>query len=381
MNEIIRLFIQHFKENIENAEIKVTGQSVRAFLKEQKSDVSFKRFNRFTDCRGRTTNNKYVYYLPRLLSIINVDSKSIKAEREFSKNAIRTLDIYGSKRRWAQEWYILLNYAYESGCSCLLDVFGGSGFISLMASKLDIFDTVILNDLSSTIYNFHRVMKSKSHFEKFIKELQDFQYMNIEIFNSLKYDLYTELSYANKEKRQYSQVLSVRKAVELFVVKYYSYNAQGAYVDRKKAVSSFINPLQLTHNLYQHIDLYNLYYKKLLLKYINDKNYVIILDPPYLPHLREQKKSYEQEFSTRQHLTLIQLLSKRIIEAKVILCGYQESEGDGLYNRYLKRSEQEWHCIKFMKAGSLGGRGKEHIWVNFDVKCLIELTEMFEQIF
>ena len=208
--------------------------------------------------------------------------------------------------------------------------------------------------------------------------------MNLELFNSLKQSLYNSLAFAGKEKRKFSQSISTKKAIELFTVKHYSFNGQGAYMARRKPLFYYINSLKYTQKLYECVELQNLYYKKLLLEHLNDEKFLIIIDPPYLSTLREQQKSYELEFTERQHLTLIQLLSKQEVKAKIILCGYEVNYNKGLYSRYLKRSSQKWHCIRLLKNGRLdkfNEVGKEHIWLNFEADFLLQYEDLFKIIY
>lgn len=380
--ELIHNFIAYFKESIRGTELKASGQAIRAFLKEQVETITLQSFNKCVGCLGRTTGNLYRYSIPFMLSLIEEEQKQVR--REFSTGRIKTLEVYGSKRRWRQEWEILLKYTHSLNCNCLLDLFGGSGFISLLASRLNIYDKIILNEASSLIYNFHSVMKSERHFQEFILELENIKSMNLELFNSLKQSLYNNLTFAGKEKRKFLQSISTKKAIELFTVKHYAYNAQGSYVTRRKPLFYYINSLKYTHKLYECVELQNFYYKKLLLEHIKDDNFLIVIDPPYLAELREQQKSYELEFTERQHLTLIKLLSEQEVKAKIILCGYEEDYEKGLYSRYLKRSSQKWHCIRLLRNGRLDKSdevGKEHIWLNFEANFLLHFKNLFEIIY
>ena len=380
---LVTEFITYFKENIQGTELKAAGQAIRAFLQEQGETITLQSFNRRVGCLGRTTGNLYRYSIPFMLSLIE-EQEQEKVRREFSENKIKTLEVYGSKRRWMQEWEILLKYANNQGCTCLLDLLAGSGFIALLASRLNIYDKIILNEASSLIYNFHFVMKLEPYFQEFITELETIKSMNLELFNSLKQSLYNSLAFAGKEKRKFSQSISTKKAIELFTVKHYSFNGQGAYMARRKPLFYYINSLKYTQKLYECVELQNLYYKKLLLEHLNDEKFLIIMDPPYLSTLREQQKSYELEFTERQHLTLIQLLSKQEVKAKIILCGYEVNYNKGLYSRYLKRSSQKWHCIRLLKNGRLdkfNEVGKEHIWLNFEADFLLQYEDLFKIIY
>lgn len=381
---IIKKFIETFKNHTQHTEIRASGQEIRQFLKENDISLTFQAFNKLTRCKGRTTHNLYAYDLTLLYNTLS-DEPPSKQTRTFPSNRIKTIGVYGSKRRWWREWETLLMYCQGLGCSALIDCFGGSGFISLTASKLNLFDYILLNEVSTRIFNFHCVLKDTRAFYEFIKRLEETSYLTKRAFDLLKDDFYNlagGVVYANSEKahKRQLQTLSVEDAFKLYCIKHYSFNSQGAYVEDRKKLSDYITALRHTHNLYKNCNLKSLYYKKLLLEYIENTEALIVLDPPYLHSTRSQTSSYEVEFSERQHRTLIKLLSEKQAKAKIILCGYKENEND-LYTRYLKRSKQSWHCIRFKRSGKLEdlAGGKEHIWVNFEVEELINSnTDYFE---
>lgn len=365
---MIKKFIDEFKNTHRyKTYIRASSAEIRDFLKNNEFDITFQSFNKKVGCLGRTTGNKYTYDLVKLYSMLEPEEET---KRRNSKN-LKTLNYYGSKRRWREEWTILLQHCHQKGSTALVDIFGGSGFISLLGSSLDLFDKILLNEYNLLNYNYLRVLQDENLFKEFLQKLSEKNVLTSESHTLLKRELYNLESvhcYAGKGKKVQLQTVNVEKALNYFLVNHYSFNGQGGYVKRKSVQTK---GLEESHELLQKCMLSNYYYKKILLHYINNPGALIVLDPPYLVNTRYQKESYFIEFSERKHRTLVQTLSSLDIKAKVILCGYKDGVND-LYSRYLNRSSQTWKCLRLKKGGRLGEEGKEHIWVNFEVDELLD---------
>ncbi|MDR1769768.1 MAG: hypothetical protein LBS02_03920 [Hungatella sp.] len=392
--ELVSQFINTFDKpdyRISPFELRLPSAGIRAFLLNSDSSISFISFNRLTRCLGRTSKNHYAYSLVILHSLAVPGPRSkVKFSRSFPVNKIRTISFYGTKRTWAEEYQLLMRYAHSLGCTSFADCFGGSGFLSLLASRLNLFEKVFLNEGSTSIYNFHCVMQSDVHFRQFEELISITPQLNQESFYILRDNFYSTRtttsntkSFEGREERRQLQTIDVNKAVSLYAIKHYAYNCQGGFTKTKIPLSSHVEALRKTHRLYQSIELSNYYYRKFLVSHLNEKECFIILDPPYLKEFRVQKQSYELEFTDRQHRSMLQLLSKEDYPAKVVLCGYKEKEND-LYSRYLQRAPVPWHCIQFKRAGQSkkNTMSKEYIWCNFNVKAVcFKYPSFFEFVF
>lgn len=95
---------------------------------------------------------------------------------------------------------------------------------------------------------------------------------------------------------------------------------------------------------------------KLIHEY-NRKNVLIYVDPPYV-HSTRQSKHYENEFTDKQHIELLQALKQH--SGPVLLSGYNSD----LYKEQL----EGWHSLIFeMKTGFTGAKRKtavEVLWLN-----------------
>lgn len=374
-------------------ELRIEGKEIRRFLEQY--GVTLQTFNKMTSCLGRTTGNRYAYSIPVLLSIAEpAPIIERKYRRKFQVNRIKTINYYGSKRKWLEEYQLIFNYTADGlGCSRFMECFAGSGVLSLLASKGKKFRTIQANEASPATYNYHCVMKGEKTFQEFIRELEIIPQLNRDAFMMIRQNLYNSDDYAKDEShaQQYEgceirkevQTADVKKAMRLYLIKHYAFQWQGGWSGTRLPPSNHIEALTDTHKLYEPIELTNLHYRKVLVNGLDEQDMLIVLDPPYQDTYRVQKRSYGLEFNERKHRVLIQLLSKEVYPAKIILCGYRDSEKEDMYSRYLKRSKAEWHCYQFLRSSvPTEDKKKEHIWTNFDMSCLCnQYPDMFKIVF
>ncbi|MDO5416821.1 MAG: hypothetical protein Q4F29_06455, partial [Lachnospiraceae bacterium] len=295
--------IQHFLDTFipthtYKTELRVSAQEIRQFLLENNYSLSFRAFNEQVGCLGRTTHNLYAYSVPYLLTL--TQDKQDEGLRRDKKN-LKTLNYYGSKRRWAKEWNILLTLAYNLNCSNLVDCFAGSGFISLEASKLNIFNKIYLNEFSILVYNYLLTLQDDDTFKNFVAKISRRNFITKEGFEILKQEVYGlagGVVYASTGRKRSLQTVNVEQAANYHLVNYFAYNGQGGYSSRKPLRTA---GLEQTHNLLKNCSLSNYHYRKVMLQHIDDVNSLIVLDPPYLSKYREQANSYYVEFTDRQH--------------------------------------------------------------------------------
>jgi len=82
---------------------------------------------------------------------------------------------------------------------------------------------------------------------------------------------------------------------------------------------------------------------------------LIYSDPPYLRETRRRKrKFYKFEYTTEQHVELLNLLKS--LPCKVMISGYESK----LYEEYLS----DWHSETFYAVTNTG-KGKEWVWMNY----------------
>lgn len=318
--------------------------------------------------------------------IFKVFTSNIIRKRAFPQNRIMTINYYGTKREWVEEFELIYNYVCSNySVDSLIDCFGGSGFLSLLASRSNLFKEIHLNELAALTINFHYVMKKPELFSEFCYYLSRLSELN---FNVLKtsYDYYTT-------KRVQVRKPNVRRAVLIFEMYHYSFRGNGAYVKLQRRGGRkilkyppevYIPALKQTHELYQKIELTQFYYKKVMKNYLHKSSALIMLDPPYLNRNLVKINGYACNFTFRQHRYLLQELTKQVYEAKVVLSGFD----DRLYNHYFdlfnrRNNKVVWHNVRIKRLGKRKNNPRhEHIWVNFDIDDLVNQNPLlFEKVY
>lgn len=374
--DLIAKFIEKFEptHTYKGLELRISSKDVRTFLDEQEVDMSFTRFNRITRYLKITSENKYAYSLPLLYTL---KESRVEAEpcRTYPEDWIFTIDWHGSKRYFREEWSILLKYVSNVfNCNTLVDAFAGTGFISLLAAKLGLFETIIQNDLNTELFNYYRVMKDEVKFKKFAETLKELPEPSKEAFNLIQL-YYKNATNRDRRVKQQLQTVDAGRAVMFFYKQHYSYSGVGGYSTVKKPLKHYIESLERTHNLYRNIELKHLQYNNCIRKHLEDTRSFIILDPPYCKLYRSQTSSYELEFNTvEQHEQMLNLIKDA--KARIILCGYRTEERDLYKECLIKHSNSTWHCIEFKRESSKASN-HEHIWTNFEVEGLLSKNSKY----
>lgn len=295
---------------------------------------------------------------------------SLKGNKSPNSSVIHTIGYYGTKKSWVEEYEIIFKYLTDTyNLNTIIDVFGGSGIISLLSSKLGYFDKIVYNDIFYLLINYHSVLKDDALFNEFIYYVDSYSRGEWE-------EASKELKLLQKEIRAYDgkvvlRSINAKKAASYYVLKHHEFNKQGGLMKNRKLVSDYIPTLTKTHQLYKNITISNLHYQKVIKEHMYDENTLIFLDPPYVESTRVQGKSYSSELSYEKHRLLLKTLLNTDIKAKIILCGY-----DNLQYKHKLNASTGWQCIEFNISGGLDIHGeerpKECIWVNFDFSDLLQ---------
>lgn len=307
-------------------------------------------------------------------------------KKKYPVNRIFTLNYHGTKRAWIEEFELIYNYVCSHySVYILVDCFGGSGFLSLLASKTNLFKGIHLNEMNYSVINYHYVMKYYCLFRQFI--------YYITRMNKQHFDFLTTEYKQKGSKRKQLRKPHVKEAVLYFIYKYYSFRGSGDYMKQIRTVKGvrgpknpvlYVDDLKNTHDLYKCIKLSQYHYKKTMKHYLNDSTALIMLDPPYLDRDLIKKNAYACGFTFRQHRYLLQELTKQVYEAKICLSGFD----DELYNHYFslfnrRNNKVVWHNVRIKRLGKRKNNPRhEHIWVNFDISGLVtQYTNLFELIY
>lgn len=228
----------------------------------------------------------------------------------------------GSKSRA----YPLLQKYIEIKTKTFVDVFGGSGIVSIKRPS-NLSEIKVYNDYDSSIVDLFKVIQDDELYQKF--------------YHLLKYTMYS-----SSEFKKWKPKLKSDCIFERAVGKYISHN-QGfgggnsswgiSRNPDNKAARGFHNKFNDLNNKKDIIDQWvieNLNCIECISKYDN-KDTLIYCDPPYVMTARKgQSKMYNNEMTDDQHIELIDTL----LQSKSYCCisGYENS----IYN---KLTENGWY--------------------------------------
>ena len=295
--------------------------------------------------------------------------KVVSISKKPSERVIHTIGYYGSKKSWTDEYQVIFEYLSKTyNLTKLVDVFGGSGIISLVGSKSGLFSKVYYNDIFYYIVNYHATLKDPEKFKEFIYHVDRLGRLSWDELSQLLLDLKSDIN-QYKTKKKFTFV-NPEKAALYYALKHHEFNKQGGVSEDKKPFVDYIETLKRTHALYDKIEISNLHFQRVIKEHMTDPECLIVLDPPYVKEKRKQKVSYSSELSYEKHRGLLETLLDPAIKAKIILCGY-----DSLQYKHKLNSSTGWQCIEFNFSGGTDKDGdeleKECIWVNFDFSELL----------
>ena len=389
--QLITKFIRCFYSThlYKDLEIRVSAKEVREFLTANKSSLSFNRFNKMTGCSGITSHNLYSYSVVLLILLSSEPVEVKRPLKAYPSDWIYCISCFGTKKDFRKEWSKLLVYTAEDlGCEHLVDAFAGSGFISLLASKLGLFKSILQNDASTELFNYYCVMKDEVKFSEFINLLSTLPPATKEAFSYMREKFYhldrskdkrKNKTIAGREIKRQLWTVDATRAAWLFWFKHYSVVGSGGLSTCKFHLKYYVDALKSTHKLYDRIEVKNLLYQNAIRNSLGDEKSLIVLDAPYFETVRTEDEAYSVEFSKiEKHLKMLKMVKNA--DARIIICGYIDSENT--YTNYLnKHSMKTWHCVKFKRLSKLS-KYQEHIWINFDIEQLVSQNgEDFELVY
>lgn len=256
----------------------------------------------------------------------------------------------------------IINYINQSDKLIFVDVFGGSGIITLnIQDKIKKY-----NDINKDLINFFEVLKD----EKLSMKLKDI----------LCKTLYCKGIYEKAYEELISgkcKIIDLNRAVNFYIATMQSINSVGAlkksgFKSSKshlrhgmgQAVSAWKTNidknLPIVIDEFRKVEVYNYDFLDCINKF-DSKNTIFYLDPPYVSESRKNKKVYTDELEDKRHQELIEKMLT--IKGNAILSGYEN-------NIYTELEEKGWkkEAINIKSSSTPKGektRRKECIWYNF----------------
>lgn len=200
---------------------------------------------------------------------------------------------------------VIKKYLHDTGASCVVDVFGGSGAIAFHSG----FKKRIYNDINGDLVNLCRVMSNPLKRRQLLKLLR-WTFPSREIFNS-DYDLFVAGDYSFKDIQ--CPLDRARKTLYRLIFCFGGKYTTGGYAiciaDSKylKEVGKYTNVLRNFSNFgkfFLNTVIENLDFVDLINKYSGKEGVVFFIDPPYLGFSRY----YVNTMDSDRHFELSSLL-------------------------------------------------------------------------
>ncbi|WP_418222803.1 DNA adenine methylase [Clostridium isatidis] len=235
------------------------------------------------------------------------------------------LNWYGGKGGRHQRKILreILEYIDKSNKKVFVDVFGGSGIVTInVKNKIRKY-----NDLNLDLFNFFEVLKDEKLSEDLSKRLILTLYHE-EIYNKAKKEVLSTQDFKTP---------NLERAINFYISTMQSYNSLGAMKiscgfrtsntkmrnGMSQAVSSWRSNVDL--NLknaieeFRKCEVYNYDFIECINKF-DSQNTVFYLDPPYISDTRNSKNVYLNELNKDRHIEMVDKLLK--IKGQAILSGY-----------------------------------------------------------
>jgi DNA adenine methylase len=211
------------------------------------------------------------------------------------------------------DWFIkndIIDLLVKSGCTVLVEVFGGSGVISMYAPR-DKFKVIVYNDIDDLLVNFFTVLKEKP--QELIKRLA---------LLPVSRTIYEK--YANMYRSgEIHKLDPVEKATAFFYLNRVSFSgfakSFGIKCERSiaKDVKKAVMKLEEYAKMWADVVIENRDFRQIIKTY--DRPYTVFYcDPPFLPHkVKNRKEYYRFTFTENDMKDLLNMLSS--IKGKFVL--------------------------------------------------------------
>jgi DNA adenine methylase len=242
------------------------------------------------------------------------------------------------------DWWIkdeILNLLSRSGCRVLVEVFGGSGVVSMYAPRNQ-FKVIVYNDLDGLLTNFFEVLQSKP------RELRE---------RLAKLPMSREIS-AKYAKMILSGEVEKLDPVEKAVAWFYAVNtrfwgkiAGGYAVDRKRSqainIARKLVALEEYARMWAGVSIENLDFKRVI-KLYDSPNTVFYCDPPHMEVGGKGRERYYRFGFTEQDMRdLLGLLDN--VKGKFVL----KLSSDNLEYKFIKRWVEKYKVERVEHALSM----------------------------
>jgi Site-specific DNA methylase len=250
-----------------------------------------------------------------------------------------------------------------------VEVFGGAGHILFKKpySEIEVF-----NDINSDLVTFFRVLRDKNKAQELQRLLELTPHSReefIECYNSWE-------SEKNEVERVRKWFVTLMQCFsKSFGNSGWSYSKTVSSRGMSQTTSQWLgkieNDLPAAVERLRTVQIENQDFREIIPRYDSPET-LFYLDPPYIHETRKMTYTYAFEMKNSDHEELVDLLLK--IKGKAILSGYDHP----IYNKLL---DNGWRKIllgeydkKSMKHDAQTQKGKEYVWINYEVQCAKEVS-------
>lgn len=251
----------------------------------------------------------------------DLDAASIGDDHVIDRRAITKYSIPWCGNKSMDAEYILPRLPYYKGW---VDVFGGSGFMTLARAKSDF---EVYNDSFSGVTDFYRCMRDPKLHDQVRDKLELYLHSREEW-----YRCYT--TWENVED-------IVERATMWYYMNYYSHSAVGRTYGRQKSVKNALSGTHLTKTLHfrtmhermKNVHIENMDFRTVFKDYAHIET-VFYLDPPYMN--TDKTNYFKTPFSTGDHKDMLELIFSSP--------GFMAVSGhpNDLYETYPWSARHEW---------------------------------------
>lgn len=231
----------------------------------------------------------------------------------------------------------------------------GGGSVLLNKSPEDVSEVV--NDISSELTNFWRVLQDEKLFEKFKRRVEAIPFSEVEYewgMNNEAVEFGLEMAIAFFVRCRQSRAGQMKSFATLS-----KNRTRKGMNEQVSAWLSAIEGLPEIHNRLKRVVIYSKDAIEVI-KQEDSINTLYYCDPPYLHSTRASKDVYENEMSDKQHEELLSVAKKCV--GAVIISGYNSE----LYNDMLTDWEKhEFDLPNNVSGGDVKRRMTEVLWIKY----------------
>lgn len=244
-------------------------------------------------------------------------------------------------------------------CSEYYEPFLGSGAVLLNKCRTE---KEIVNDLDEDLYKLHTVLADHEKMLQLLERLDKYP-VNEETFLQAKDSL---------EKTDREDMDDIEVARCKYTIVELSYNALGKNYSKWVGDRFIRNAHYYFPEIckrYQGVDFHNEDGIELIAREKDNPDAFVFADPPYVHKTRGNKKIYKCEMGDDAQEKMLDTLKNA--KCKIMLCGYADENGDGMYDQALlpygwKRYELT-RIVQSCQNKEKKDIGVEYIWVNYEL--------------